>query len=269
MGTHRAMAGLTDVLMELPYVNHVCFYKWLLWKLVPSSRWAAQLPEVADTHVACSEIQNASDQASEQGPEASLPSRHKAVVQGLLNPFCFWLLSLRMSLLAWYFRLWKVQEDVVSNVHLSLESCTNMFFCWAQHLLLGCMLLLLLIWKASQRVQQYVQMQLQRSWRAFERLFVTKLLLLLLTCYWRLESLVAPIAWGPAYCITRLTGLMSWLLQAAFEHTITVASQAEEEGVEMVMMKTERGGRPHAALAPKDSHFLGKEAKVEVSSHGL
>uniref|UniRef100_A0A8C0GN34 Uncharacterized protein n=1 Tax=Chelonoidis abingdonii TaxID=106734 RepID=A0A8C0GN34_CHEAB len=206
-----------------PYVNHVCFYKWLLWKLIPSSHWAAQLPEMADTHVACSELQNAPDQASEQEPEASLPSRHKALVRRLLNPFCFWLLSLRVSLLGWYFCFWKMQEDMVSYFRLSLEFCTNMFFCWAQHLLLSCMLLLLLIWKASQRVQQY---------RALERQFVTKLLLLL-TCYWRLESLVAPIAWGPAYCITRLTGLVSWLLQAAFEHTIIVASQEEEEGMEL------------------------------------
>uniref|UniRef100_A0A8C4WLH5 Uncharacterized protein n=1 Tax=Gopherus evgoodei TaxID=1825980 RepID=A0A8C4WLH5_9SAUR len=163
-------------------------------------------------HVACSELQIAPGQASEQEPEASLPSRYKALVLGLLNPVCFWLLSLRVSLLGWYFCLWKVQEDVVSYVRLSLEFCTNMFFCWAQHLLVGYMLLLLFIWKAYQRVQQY---------RALERQFFTKLLLLLLTCYWRLESLVAPIAWGPAYCITRLTSLVSWLLQAAFEHTIT------------------------------------------------
>ncbi|CAM5105025.1 unnamed protein product [Natator depressus] len=267
MGTRRAMASLTDVLMQLPYVNHVCFYKWLLWKLVPSSCWAAKLPKVADTHVACSELQDAPDPASEQGPEASLPTRHKVVVRGLLNPFCLSLLSLRVSLLGWYFCLWKVQEDVVSCIRLSLELCTDMFFYWAQNLLLGCMLLLLLVWKASQRVQQRVQAQLQQSWRALERPFVT-VLLLLLTCYWRLERLVAPIAWGPAYCITRLTGLTAWLLQAAFEHTTSVASQAEE-GVEMVKMKTERGGRPCASLAPKHSHFLGKETRVEVSSHGL
>uniref|UniRef100_A0A674IEF4 Uncharacterized protein n=1 Tax=Terrapene triunguis TaxID=2587831 RepID=A0A674IEF4_9SAUR len=161
-------------------------------------------------HVACSEPQNAPDEASEQGPEASLPSRHKAVVRGLLNPFCLWLLSLRESLLGWYFYLWKMQEDVVSYIHLSLEFCTSMFFYWAQNLLVGCMLLLLLVWKASQRVQQC---------RALERQLVT-VLPLLLTCYWCLESLVAPIVWGPAYCITRLTGLVSWLLQAAFEHTI-------------------------------------------------
>ncbi|CAM4670581.1 unnamed protein product [Caretta caretta] len=267
MGTRRAMASLTDVLMQLPYVNHVCFYKWLLWKLAPSSCWAAKLPKVADMHVACSELQDAPDPASEQGPEASLPTRHKVVVRGFLNPFCLSLLSLRVSLLGWYFCLWKVQEDVVSCIRLSLELCTDMFFYWAQNLLLGCMLLLLLVWKASQRVQQRVQAQLQQSWRALERPFVT-VLLLLLSCSWRLERLVAPVAWGPAYCITRLTGLTAWLLQAAFEHTTSVASQAEE-GVEMVRMKTERGGRPCASLAPKDSHFLGKEARVEVSSHGL
>uniref|UniRef100_A0A8C3SHZ1 Uncharacterized protein n=1 Tax=Chelydra serpentina TaxID=8475 RepID=A0A8C3SHZ1_CHESE len=203
-----------------PYVNHVCFCKWLLWKLVPSGSWAAKLPEVADPHLACSELQDAPDQASEQGPEASLPPGHKVGARGLRNPFCFSLLSLRVSLLGWYLYLWKVQEDMVSFIRLSLEFCTDMFFHWAQNLLLGCMLLLLLVWKASQRVQQC---------RALERQFVT-VLLLLLTCYWRLESLVAPIAWGPAYCITRLTGLVSWLLQAAFEHTISVASQAEEEG---------------------------------------
>uniref|UniRef100_A0A8C3HR61 Uncharacterized protein n=1 Tax=Chrysemys picta bellii TaxID=8478 RepID=A0A8C3HR61_CHRPI len=215
-----------------PYVNHVCFYKWLLWKLVPSSRWAARLPEVAEMHVACSEPQNAPDQASEQEPEASLPSRHKAVVPGLLNPFCLWLLSLRESLLGWYFYLCKVQEDVVSYIHLLLEFCTSMFFYWAQNLLVGCMLLLLLVWKASQRVQQCVQTQLQWSWvRSGGRgLQLVTVLPLLLTCYWRLESLVAPIVWGPAYCITWLTGLVSWLLQAAFEHTVSVASQTEEEG---------------------------------------
>ncbi|XP_067394249.1 transmembrane protein 270 [Emydura macquarii macquarii] len=245
-----------------PYGSHVCFYKWLLLKLVPPCCLVARLPAEAETRFACSELRDAPGQASEQGPVASWSRRHETVVRGLLSPVCLSLLSLRVSLLGWYFCLWKVQEDLVSCARLSLELCADMFFYWAQNLLLGCMLLLLLAWKASQRAQRCAQRQLQHSWRALERRFLA-VLLRLLTCYWCLERLVVLIVWGPTYCITRVTSLLAWLLQAAFEHTLRVAGQAEEEAVEMVMMKTARGVRPHPALvAPKEPRFLGKEAKV-------
>uniref|UniRef100_A0A8C8RH96 Uncharacterized protein n=1 Tax=Pelusios castaneus TaxID=367368 RepID=A0A8C8RH96_9SAUR len=175
-----------------------------------------------------------------------LPSRHEAVVSGLLSPICLPLLSL----LGWFCTLLKVPRKLAGCARLSLEFCADTFFCWVQRLLLASLLLLLLAWKTSQRAQRCAQRKLQQSWvRLLHR------------------SLVALIVWGPTYCITRVTALLAWVLQAAFEHTTRVAGrEEEEEAMEMVVMKTERGGRP---LPLEEPCFLGKEAKVEVSACSL
>ncbi|XP_075761188.1 transmembrane protein 270 [Pelodiscus sinensis] len=180
----------------------------------------------------------------------STPRATAGLPHGRLQP------SLWASLLGWYSRVWKAQEDVVSCIHLSLELWTDKFFCRAQSLLLACMLLLLVGWKAWQRGQQCLLTQLQQSWRELQRRLAT-VLLLLQTCYWRLESLGTPITWVPAYCITRLTCLTTWLLQAAFEHALQVASRALEGGLE-----------PPAALVP-EPHVHGKAATAAVSAQGL
>lgn len=63
--------------------------------------------------------------------------------------------------------------------------------------------------------------------RTLERQLITTQMLLKI-CYFHLKSLLDLVTWGPAYLIAWVTCLVSWLLQAAFEHTVRVAGVEEE-----------------------------------------
>ncbi|XP_025071474.1 transmembrane protein 270 isoform X1 [Alligator sinensis] len=170
----------------------------------------------------------APDKVPEQGPVTSVASWLKVVVRDTLSPFSLSLPSRHVSLLSQYFCFWKVQWDMLHSIHLSLQLYTDMFFYWAQNLLLGYMLLLLLLWEFSKKAQKCVQRQMLLSLWALERQLITTQMLLKI-CYFHLKSLLDLVTWGPAYLIAWVTCLVSWCLQAAFEHTVRVAGVEEEK----------------------------------------
>ncbi|XP_075384873.1 transmembrane protein 270 [Tenrec ecaudatus] len=120
---------------------------------------------------------------------------------------------------------------------LPTATWTNLLVSCLHSLMLVTLLLLLLAWRLGRVLHRFSLGQLSSQNR-----MVLSLGALLKRLSWRMENAALLTSWRLAYLVTWATCLASHLLQAAFEHTVQLAQEAEPQ---------EASGPLLEALCPK------------------
>uniref|UniRef100_A0A8C3WQ78 Transmembrane protein 270 n=1 Tax=Catagonus wagneri TaxID=51154 RepID=A0A8C3WQ78_9CETA len=224
-GVRSSLSATLLVVVKLSVLlvqNRAHLYNFLLLKIILFNRWVSRLSQEA--------------QGSHPPAKIAACPVGRVLRVGLILIEVPGRLVLRAPRLVWAGVLGWAQAlglalkrlGAWEQLGLSTATWTDLLLSCLHSLMLATLLLLLLIWRLCHKAQCCSLGRLLRK-ALLENRVVLGLLALLQRLYWWVESTTALISWHLAYLVTWTTCLASYLLQAAFEHTVQLAQAQEAE----------------------------------------